>query len=80
MPEMQEFLENMETEVCNNYATLNKSKSQSHTTDFTVLILELTLAIKKCIFNDKTLKNVLLDTTCTKTLMKVNPLPANTSK
>jgi hypothetical protein len=27
MPEMQEFLDNMETEVCNNYIIQNKSKT-----------------------------------------------------
>jgi hypothetical protein len=76
MPEMQEFLNNMETEVCNHYVILNKSEFQSHNTDPTVLKLELTVVIKSSSFDDITLKNALLDTGCTKTLIKVNHLPA----
>jgi hypothetical protein len=76
MPEMQEFLDNMETEVCHHYIILNKSKTQSHTTDPTGLKLELTVAIKSSSFDDITLKNVLLDTGSTKNLIKVNCLPA----
>jgi hypothetical protein len=34
---MQEFLDNMETELSNHYVILNKSETQSHTTDPTVL-------------------------------------------
>jgi hypothetical protein len=45
MPEIQEYLDNMETEVCNHYVILNKCKTQSHTTDPTVLKLELTVEI-----------------------------------
>jgi hypothetical protein len=40
MPEMQEFLDNKETEVCNHHVILNKSKIQSHTNDPTLLILQ----------------------------------------
>jgi hypothetical protein len=58
MPEMQEFLDNMETEVCNHYVTLNKSKTQSHTTDHTVLKLESRVVIKSSSFDDITIKNV----------------------
>jgi hypothetical protein len=76
MPETQESLDNMETEVCNHYVILNKSKIQSHTTDATVLKLELTVVIKSSSFDDVLLKNVLLDTACTKTLIKVNCLSA----
>jgi hypothetical protein len=74
--QMQEFLDNMETEVCNHYVILNKSKTQSHTTNLTVLKFELTVVIKSSSFDDKTLKNVLLDTGRTKNLIKVNCLPA----
>jgi hypothetical protein len=56
MPEMQEFLDNMETEVCNHYVILNKSEAQSHTTDPTVLKLESTVVIKSSSFDDITLK------------------------
>jgi hypothetical protein len=66
-PEIREFLDNMETEVCNHYVILNKSKAQSHTTDPTVLTLELRVVIKISGFDDITLKNVLLDTGCNKT-------------
>jgi hypothetical protein len=45
MPEIQEYLDNMETEVCNHYVILNKCETQSHTTDPTVLKLELTVEI-----------------------------------
>jgi hypothetical protein len=55
MPEMQEFLDNMETELCNHYVILNKSETQSHTTDPTVLKLELTVVIKSSSFNHITL-------------------------
>jgi hypothetical protein len=48
----------METEVCNHYVILKKSKTQSHTTDPTVLKFELTEVIKSSIFDDITLKNV----------------------
>jgi hypothetical protein len=40
MPETNEFLENMETEVCNHYIILNKSGTQVSTTESTVLRLE----------------------------------------
>jgi hypothetical protein len=76
MPEMQEFLDNMETEVCNHYVILNKSETRSHTTDPTVLKLESSVVIKISIFNGITLKNVSFDTGCTKTLIKANCLPA----
>jgi hypothetical protein len=76
MPEMQEFLDNMETGVCNQYVILNKYKTKSHTTHPTVLKLELTLVIKSNSFIDITLKNDLLDTGCTRTLVKINFLPA----
>jgi hypothetical protein len=76
MPEMQEFLDNMETEVCNHYIILNKSETGSHTTDPTFQKLESTVVIKTSSFNDITLKNILLNTGCTKTLIKVNFLPA----
>jgi hypothetical protein len=76
MPEIQEFLDNMETEVCNHFVILNKSETWSHTPDPTVLKLESTVVIKSSSFDDITLKNVLLDTGCTKTLIKVNCLPA----
>jgi hypothetical protein len=55
MPEMQEFLDNMETEVYNHYVILNKSETQSHTTDHTVLKIELTVVIKSSSFDDITL-------------------------
>ena len=35
MPEIQEFLENMETEVYNEYVLLNKIETRSITTDTT---------------------------------------------
>jgi hypothetical protein len=66
----------METEICNHYVILNKSETKSHTSDPTVLKLELTVVIKSSIFDDITLKNVLLNTGCTRTLIKVNHLPA----
>jgi hypothetical protein len=80
MPEMQEFLDNMETEVTNHYVILNKSETQSHIPDPKVLKLELKVVIKSSSFDDITLKNVLLDTGCTKTSIKANRLPANISK
>jgi hypothetical protein len=46
MPEMQEFLDNMENGLCNYYVILNKSKTQSHTTDPSVLKLLLTVVVK----------------------------------
>jgi hypothetical protein len=76
IPKMQELLDNMETQVCNHYVILNKSETGFHTTDPKVLKLELTLVIKSIGFDDITLKNVLLDTGCTKTAIKVNCLPA----
>jgi hypothetical protein len=36
MPELQEFLENMETEVYNHYVILNKIETQYNTTDTAV--------------------------------------------
>jgi hypothetical protein len=39
--EIQEFLDDMETEVCNHYAILINSKSKSHTTYPRVIKLEL---------------------------------------
>jgi hypothetical protein len=79
MPEMQELLDDKETEVCDNYVILNKSETQCHTTDPTVVKLELKVVIKSSSFNDIALNNVLLDTGCTKTLIKVNYLPAKHS-
>jgi hypothetical protein len=58
IPEMQEFLDNMETKVCNHYEVLNKSEILSHTTDPIFLKLELTAVIKSSSFDDITLKNV----------------------
>ena len=52
MPELQEFLENMETEVCNHYAIRNKPETQSYPTESTVLKLEVALVIKSSSFND----------------------------
>ena len=75
MPEMQEFLENMETKVCYHYVILNKFETQSNTTETTALKLELAVVIKSSSFDDLVLRNVLLDTGCTKTLIKVNRLP-----
>jgi hypothetical protein len=40
MPETQEFLDKIETEVCNQYVILNKSETQSLTIDPTILKLE----------------------------------------
>jgi hypothetical protein len=76
MSEMKEFFDNMETEVCNHYFILNKSKVQSHTTDSTVLKLKLTVKIQTSSFDDITLQIVLLGTGCTKTLIKVKFIPA----
>jgi hypothetical protein len=76
MPEMKEYLDNLETEVCNQYVSLNKFKTRSHTTDPTVQKLELTVVIKSSIFNYTKLKNVFLDTGCTMNSIKVNCLPA----
>ena len=76
LPEMQEFLENMETKVCNHYVILNKQKTQSHPTESTVLKLEVSVLIKSSSFDDLVLKHILLDTGCTKTLIKVNCLPS----
>jgi hypothetical protein len=42
MPDMKEFLDNMETEVCDDYVIQNKSETQSHATDPTILKLEST--------------------------------------
>jgi hypothetical protein len=39
MPEIQEFLDNVENELC-NHVILNKSETQFHTTDPTVVKLE----------------------------------------
>ena len=75
MPEMQEILEKMETEICNHYVILNKTETRSHPTESTVLKLEVAVVIKSSSFNDLVHKNVLLDTGCTKTLIKVNCLP-----
>ena len=66
MPEIQEFLNNMETEP----------ETQSHTTESTVLKLEVAVVIKSSSFDDLVLKNILVDTGCTKTLIKVNCLPS----
>jgi hypothetical protein len=76
IPEMQEFLDDMETEVCSYYVILNKSETKSHTTDPIALKLELIVVIKSSSFDAVTIKKVLLDTGCTKTLIKVNHLPA----
>jgi hypothetical protein len=61
--------------VYNHYVILNKSETQSHTTNPTVLKLELTVIIKSSSLDDVKLKK-LLDTGCTKDLIKVNCLPA----
>ena len=55
IPEMQEFLENMETEECNHYVILNKSETISHTTESTVLKLEVAVLIKNSSFDDSIL-------------------------
>ena len=52
MPEIQEFLENMETEVCNPYVLLNKIETRSNTTDTTALKLKLAVVIKSSSFDD----------------------------
>jgi hypothetical protein len=65
----------METEVCNHYVILNKNETRSHPTESTVLKLEVAVVIKSSSFDDLVLNNVLLDTDCTKTLIKVNRLP-----
>jgi hypothetical protein len=72
MLEMQEFWDNMKTEVCDHYFILNKSETQSSTINPTVLNLELTVVTKSNSFYDKTIKNVLLESCCTKTLIKIN--------
>jgi Reverse transcriptase (RNA-dependent DNA polymerase) len=75
MPEMQEFLRNMETEVCNHFVILNKIETKSNTTDTAVSRLELAVKIKSSSFDELVFKNVLLDTGCTKTIVKANRLP-----
>jgi hypothetical protein len=56
MPELQELLRNMETEVCTHYVILNKFETQSNTTDTTALKLELAVVIKSSSFEDLVLK------------------------
>jgi hypothetical protein len=74
MPEMQDFLDNMETEVRNHYVIQNKSEAQSHTIDPKVLKIELTVVIKSSSFDDITLKNVLLDTGSAKNRINISNL------
>jgi hypothetical protein len=56
MPEMQEFLRNMETEVCNHFVILNKIETKSNTTDTAVSRLELAVKIKSSSFDELELK------------------------
>jgi hypothetical protein len=48
MPEMEEFLDDMETEECNLNVIINMSKTQSHTADPTVLKLLALMKEAKC--------------------------------
>jgi hypothetical protein len=72
MPELQELLRKMETEVCNHYVILNKFETRSNTTDTAPLKLELAVVIKSSRFENLVLKNVLLDTGCSTTNRKPN--------
>jgi hypothetical protein len=78
MPELQEFLENMETEeVRNHYVILNKF---DNTTETTALKLELAVVVKSSSFDDLVLENVLTDKGCSTTIVKANRLPKQYSK
>jgi hypothetical protein len=77
IPEMQDFIENMNLEVGPN-PTSKMVPTDTNTLNTTGLVLEVTIAIKissddnsQTIFLNKVLK----DTGCTKTIIKRNSLP-----
>jgi Retroviral aspartyl protease len=77
IPEMQDFIENMNLEVGQN-PTSKMVPTDTNTFNTTGLVLEVTIAIKiSSDDNSQTiiLNKVLIDTGCTKTIIKRNSLP-----
>ena len=77
IPEIQEFIENMNLEVSPN-TTSKVVQTNTNTLNTTGLVLEVTIAIKlSSDDNCQTimLNKVLIDTGCTKTIIKRNSLP-----
>ena len=78
LPEIQEFMDNMKMEVREQDLPQNRVKQDTNTLSTTGLILEISVAI--IISSESDIKSILLnkvliDTGCTRTIIKQNNLP-----